>query len=162
GGGSIVANVTTAGQVTVGLPRLTVTGSYTQTAGTSSVAGSAVSLNVSGLFSVQGGTFTMAMSSVGASRGMQVPARAPLPGGGVPAAGNPANAGPIDIEGGSGPGGTQGTLAVNGNYTQTSTGELDVHLYSSSAYDVLSVTGLATLGGTLRILDMGGYTPSFG
>jgi hypothetical protein len=55
-----------------------------------------------------------------------------------------------------------GVLAINGDYTQTSSGELDIHLYGASANDMLQVSGLATLDGTLRVYGMNGYAPAPG
>jgi hypothetical protein len=54
------------------------------------------------------------------------------------------------------PGGTgaAGTLAINGNYTQTATGSLNIELGGTipgSQYDQLNVNGSAYLGGTLNL-----------
>jgi hypothetical protein len=42
-------------------------------------------------------------------------------------------------------------LTINGNYTQGSTGVLNMNVYGSSMCDHLTVTGLATLDGTLTV-----------
>jgi hypothetical protein len=64
------------------------------------------------------------------------------------------------------PGGTgaAGLLTINGNYTQTSTGALDIDLGGTTAgsNDLLAVSGAATLGGTLSVATMGSFAPAFG
>jgi hypothetical protein len=65
------------------------------------------------------------------------------------------------------PGGTgaTGTLTINGNYTQTATGALDIDLGGTTAgsqYGQLAVSRAATLGGTLNVATIGGFTPAFG
>jgi hypothetical protein len=65
------------------------------------------------------------------------------------------------------PGGTGavGVLTVNGNYTQTSSGALDVELDGTTAatqYDRLAVSGTASLGGTLNVATIGSFAPAFG
>ncbi len=55
-----------------------------------------------------------------------------------------------------------GTLAVTGNYTQNSTGTLNASIASATAYSQLSVSGSASLGGTLDIGRLGGYVPPVG
>jgi outer membrane autotransporter protein len=54
-------------------------------------------------------------------------------------------------EGSVQPGGSIGTLTVNGNYTQADTGELVIEINQSGATDLLQVTGTATLNGLLHI-----------
>ena len=58
--------------------------------------------------------------------------------------------------------GTVGTLAITGNYVQGSGGSLDVDLASGSSYDVLAVSGGATLNGTLNVNYLGVYTGAGG
>ncbi len=64
------------------------------------------------------------------------------------------------------PGGTgaTGTIAIGGNYIQSSTGTLAVELTGTGAgqFDTLSVTGSAVVGGTLDIALLGGFTPANG
>jgi hypothetical protein len=58
-------------------------------------------------------------------------------------------------------GGVQGVLKINGNYTQTSTGTLNFLIGGTTAgtgYDQLQITGTATLGGTLSVSAVSGYT----
>jgi len=54
--------------------------------------------------------------------------------------------------------GTIGTLSIAGNFVQGSGGSLDVDLASGPSYDVLAVSGAATLDGTLNVNYLGGYT----
>ncbi len=62
------------------------------------------------------------------------------------------------------PGGTgaAGTLTVTGNYTQTSTGVLDIELGGTAAgtYDQLNVSGIATLAGSLTVSLINGFNPT--
>jgi T5SS/PEP-CTERM-associated repeat protein len=58
------------------------------------------------------------------------------------------------------PGLSAGTLTIEGNYTQGGGGLLQIELASPTSYDVLAVTGQATLDGTLEINLLDGYTPA--
>jgi hypothetical protein len=63
------------------------------------------------------------------------------------------------------PGESPGTLTIAGNFTQTDSGILDIQIAGPNPgadYDVLRVTGTATLGGTLRISLLNGYVPPEG
>ncbi len=64
------------------------------------------------------------------------------------------------------PGGSSaaGTLTVTGNYNQESGGTLAVDLGGTTAgsFDALTVTGSATLSGTLDVAIIGAYTPGAG
>jgi hypothetical protein len=56
-----------------------------------------------------------------------------------------------------------GTISINGNFTQTSTGVLNMEIGpTASQYDQLAVTGLDTLGGTLSVTLIGGFIPHSG
>jgi T5SS/PEP-CTERM-associated repeat protein len=60
-----------------------------------------------------------------------------------------------------------GIETVNGDYTQTSTGVLDIGVEgtvagSPTGYSVLDVTGNATLGGTLELSYLNGFMPTVG
>jgi hypothetical protein len=66
------------------------------------------------------------------------------------------NSGTIDLA---------GILIINGNYTQTPDGTLNLHLGGTtvgSQYDQLQVHGLAMLDGTLNITLVGGFSPAVG
>ncbi len=70
--------------------------------------------------------------------------------------GNVQNAGVVS------PGSSPGALQINGNYTQTATGDLIIGLASDTNYDQLLVTGTATLGGTLSVNVAAEFVPSIG
>jgi len=57
------------------------------------------------------------------------------------------------------PGHSPGTLTVNGNYTQGSSGALNIKVQgaTSGTYDVLDVLGNVNLGGTLNLLPSAAY-----
>ena len=59
------------------------------------------------------------------------------------------------------PGNSPGTLTINGNYTQAG-GILEIELGGTGVgeYDVLNITGVADLAGTLKLLLYGDYTAS--
>jgi hypothetical protein len=56
------------------------------------------------------------------------------------------------------PGTSPGTTTVTGDYTQSS-GTLQIELASPSSFDTLVVDGNLTLGGTLSVLLLNGYSP---
>jgi hypothetical protein len=60
------------------------------------------------------------------------------------------------------PGNSPGTLTIDGDYTQSATGELIIELagVNDGEYDVLSVTGNAELDGVLRIELLDGFIPT--
>ena len=61
--------------------------------------------------------------------------------------------------------GTAGRIDVTGNYTQTSSGVFDLGiggLTAGSQFDLLSLTGMAGLGGTLDISLENGFFPVAG
>jgi hypothetical protein len=60
------------------------------------------------------------------------------------------------------PGDRFGTLIVQGNYTQTATGVLLIQIAGSKQYGQLSVTGGATLDGTLQVSLLDNYVPDTG
>jgi len=75
----------------------------------------------------------------------------------VPAAGTAlVNAGTLA------PGFSAGALTVDGDYEQTATGVFEVELASLVSFDTLDVQGNVKLDGTLRVLSLGGYTPTIG
>jgi T5SS/PEP-CTERM-associated repeat protein len=57
-------------------------------------------------------------------------------------------------------GNSPGTLHIIGDYTQGSTGHLEVEMASATTHDLLDVTGSVTLGGALDIVLLNGYAPS--
>jgi fibronectin-binding autotransporter adhesin len=63
------------------------------------------------------------------------------------------------------PGDGVGTLTVNGNYTQTTNGLMEIALGGTQqglSYDLLTVTGSASLAGKLEVNLVNGFTPTVG
>lgn len=60
------------------------------------------------------------------------------------------------------PGNSIGTLTINGNYTQSSTGTLQIEIASGSNFDRLIVSQGASLAGTLQVVGLGGYAFKYG
>jgi len=58
------------------------------------------------------------------------------------------------------PGNSPGTLTIRGNYTQTSSGVLNIVINSATNYSHLAVTGHANLDGTLRLTLASGFKPN--
>jgi hypothetical protein len=61
--------------------------------------------------------------------------------------------------------GVAGILTINGNYTQTATGVLNIDIGGTAAgsgYDQLVISGSATLAGTLNVNLINGFTPTTG
>jgi len=71
-------------------------------------------------------------------------------------AGNLSNAATVT------PGDAPGTLTIQGNYTQTAAGALDINLAGSATYSQLAVSGTAMLAGTLNVALVSGFTPTAG
>jgi hypothetical protein len=61
------------------------------------------------------------------------------------------------------PGNSPGAISIAGNYTQGAGGTLKIEIAGLTTagvdYDLLAVTGTATLGGALRVSDINGFTP---
>lgn len=56
-----------------------------------------------------------------------------------------------------------GTLAINGNYVQNAGGTLELRIGGTTpgvTHDVINISGSATLGGTLKISLVNGFTPN--
>jgi uncharacterized protein with beta-barrel porin domain len=58
------------------------------------------------------------------------------------------------------PGNSPGTLTIVGDYTQTASGTLTVEIASPTSYDIINVTGAASLNGTLQPVLLNGYRPT--
>jgi fibronectin-binding autotransporter adhesin len=58
------------------------------------------------------------------------------------------------------PGASVGTLTVGGDYTQSSTGKLAIEINGNASFDLLSVTGNATLSGAIDITILANPTPN--
>ncbi|MBC8138843.1 MAG: hypothetical protein H8F28_23435, partial [Fibrella sp.] len=93
-----------------------------------------------------------------------------LPGGGLQigpggsAGGSGSFGGGLTNGGAVSPGNSPGTLTIQGDYTQTATGALNIEIGGTglSEFDQLLVTGNATLDGFLNISFVGGYEPLSG
>ena len=145
------SNFTNAGIVDVekstgtGHTQLTVTGNYTQTGGTTTVD---ALLTTSGAINIQGGFVYGNAGTV---------------------AGAATLTGALNLTGGTiNPGdGLKkiGVLNVSGSYTESGAGILNIDLDGTTAdtkYDVLNVSGAATLGGTLDVDTLTGFTLAAG
>jgi hypothetical protein len=129
-----------------------------QTGTTLRIVGGA--LNLTGTTTVNaGGLFDLAGGTVGGTGTLSL-AGGTLSGTGTFGA-NVANPGGFVRPGGTG---TAGTLTIGGTYTQGAGGTLAVELGGTSAgqFDVLAVSGAATLAGTLNLAHLGGFTPTAG
>jgi hypothetical protein len=77
-------------------------------------------------------------------------------------AGHGTVVGTVQNSGSVAPGTSPGTLTITGSYTQTSAGALQIELASLPSFDKLSISGTATLGGTLSVTRVGGFSPALG
>jgi hypothetical protein len=134
GGGLSLGNATNSGTVMIASGGALRVGTYSQAAGLTVLNGATIS---GGSLSIAGGSLT-GSGTINASVG---------------------NGGQV-IPGGIG---AIGMLTINGNYTQTATGSLDIELggTAAGASDLLAVTGTASLGGTLNIATLGSFAPAF-
>jgi autotransporter-associated beta strand protein len=73
--------------------------------------------------------------------------------------GNGTVAGNLTNSGVLSPGNSPGAITVQGNFVQNSTGVLNVEIASPASFDQLTVTGTATLGGTLNLSASTGFVP---
>ncbi len=55
-----------------------------------------------------------------------------------------------------------GSLVIQGNYTQTATGVLNMELGGIKALDQLTISGTANLGGVLNVSLLNGFHPAAG
>ncbi len=111
-------------------------GSFTQTAGAINLAGGAIGAGNNGTLAIAGGL---------------------LEGTGDVFA-NFINGGVVSPGGD----GTVGMLHIHGNYTQTTSGALDIDLSSATSFDQLVIDGAAALAGALNVNLLNGFMPSHG
>ncbi len=109
---------------------------YTQSAGSTVLSGGTIN---GGSLSINGGTFSGAGTLYAnvTSGGQVIPGSA----------------------------GSAGVLAINGSYTQTATGALDIDIGGATAgsqYSQLAVSGTASLGGALNVALINGFQPALG
>ena len=125
-------------------------GSYTLTTGSA--------IGDSGAVVFSGGTTTVAGSITASTITIQSGAAIT---GAATLSGMVTNSGTIHVGGA----GVAGTLTIMGNFTQTSTGVLNVEIGGTSAgsqFDQLVISGMATLGGTLNVTLLNGFVPATG
>ena len=123
-------------------------GSYTLAAG-SDITGSGAVVFSAGTTTIAG---YIGVSTITIQAGARITGAATL-------SGALTNAGTIDVGGGPG---TAGTLTINGSFTQTATGALNVEIGGTTAgsqYDQLVINGMANLGGTLNVTLLNGFVP---
>ncbi|HLN26979.1 MAG TPA: hypothetical protein VK395_04500 [Gemmataceae bacterium] len=143
----------------------TAAGSFTVAKGYTFMAPGAFS-NAGAVTVGSGGTFTVGTSNYTQSQGTTTvdgtlsAANVNLNGGELNGTGtieaNVINAATVS------PGDQPGTLTIQGNYTQTAAGTLDIAIDGTSQYGQLSITGTATLAGILNVSLENGFTPSSG
>ena len=130
-----LTSATNSGTVTVSAGTTLRLGIYTQTAGGTVLNGG----------TINGGTLSINAGALTGSGTINS---------------NVTNAGQVN------PGGTgaAGLLTINGSYTQTSNGALDIELGGTAAGSIgrLAVSGTASLGGTLNVLPINNFHPAIG
>lgn len=80
-------------------------------------------------------------------------------------AGNGLITGDVSNDGIVGPGNSAGLLSIDGDFSQSAIGLLDIELgglLAGSEYDVLDITGTANLAGTLEVSLIDGFAPTIG
>jgi len=133
-------------------------GQVTLTNGGELTASASVKLWANGAIDVTGGSATVGAASPAAVPGaLRINSGGSLLGFGT-VTGNVLNAGGVVA-----PGGDPGTLAIHGNFEQDA-GLLPIHISAatSGSYDSLSVSGSATLGGSIEVDFVNGYAPKSG
>jgi hypothetical protein len=141
------------GTVSLQSGTLSVGGPYTQTGGTTDIRAGAA-LNSANGMNIQGGI----LSGAGTINGSVTVQNGGTLSGSETINGNVTNSGQLN-PGGTG---TVGVLTINGNYTQTATGVLNIAIGGPNAgsdFDQLKISGTATLGGTLNVSLLNGYVP---
>jgi hypothetical protein len=130
-----LSTATNSGSVTVATGASLGANGYTQTAGTTALNGGYLN---GGTYNIIGGAL-LGSGTVNA---------------------NVVNGG-LAIPGGAG---SSGMLTINGNYTQTATGRLNIELggMAFGTSDLLAVSDTVSLGGTLNIATLGSFAPAFG
>lgn len=140
------------GTFDVGGGQVLVAGDFDQEGGTLSISGG--TLSVGGNYLENGGTVTLAGGTLNATN-VQIASAAVFAGSGT-IYGNVTNAGLIEVGGPN----TIGTLSVNGNFTQSGTGALQMEIAGTHSLDQLFISGVATLGGSLYVYLLNGFIPS--
>jgi len=136
---------------------ISVTGQYQQSGGTTTAY--SANITVTDQILLSGGSMLFQDSTLTAPNGMQIASGALLQGGGSINVGSSTltNAGTIN-PGTIASADAMGHIGVSGNYTQTSSGILNMDVGgsgSTNVWDTLDVSALATLAGTLNVLTPG-------
>ncbi|MBL4759181.1 MAG: hypothetical protein JKY32_16625, partial [Rhizobiales bacterium] len=122
-----------------GAANLTLTGNQTFATSTTVAAGS---------LTLGGGTLTTGLLDI-LNGGTFIPFSTVI--------GNVNNAGLVSPGGGN----NQDTLTIQGDFTQSATGQLDIDIFAANGVaDLVAVTGTATLGGTLNLIINGVIAPT--
>jgi hypothetical protein len=161
-GGNLVLKGGTM-SLTVSGASITETGQIQQSGGTVNLI-AYTNVNVSDQYLESGGSIELGNGgNISAANGMQISSTGVLEGTGfITVTNRPlTNGGTINPGWGNGNAGL-GSIGITGAYVQTSSGYLDVAIFSSSGSttcDQLSVSGVATLGGTLNVTLYGQSPP---
>jgi hypothetical protein len=110
--------------------------------------------------SCSGGATTLTLSGSGAAATLTVGATGSIAWPAGSGGSRTINANIVN-DGVMGPSGTY-ALAVNGNYTQGSSGVYDVNVNTPNSADNLQVSGTASLAGTMTAVPVAGFTPTTG
>jgi hypothetical protein len=162
GYGAIMAGTLNASEIDVLGGKLAVTGAYTQTGGSTNV-NAGVTLSVTGAVDEQAGVFNFINGALHGNAGYIIETNAVLEGSGVLVA-DVTNNGTITC----GDATSYGNFScvydpmygIQGNYSQS--GTLNMKLGSTNAHDSMSVSGLASLGGTFNLILINGFVPTPG
>jgi hypothetical protein len=147
-------------------------GTFKKTAGSGSAIFGTIVFNNTGTVEAQSGTvaflggtsFTQTAGSTILNGGnISISTTLNIQGGSLSGAGTIA--GNVSSGGSVRPGASPGIINITGNYTQTSTGALDIEiggLAAGTQFDQLNISGTATLNGTLNIQLINGFVPNVG
>lgn len=152
--GSLGASLVTVAAGTFHTVNTATVGTFVNAGGTAAVAGTG-SLAVGGTYLQTGVATLLGGGMISAA---QVSLRRGVLNGSGTIVGNLINAATINIGGV----GATGVLAIMGDYTQTADGVLNIEIGGPEAitqYDVLMITGSATLDGTLNLILINDYVP---
>lgn len=115
-------------------------------------------LSSAGTFDMTGGTINLTSNATLTAANFTVPATSALEGTGH-TTGNVTNNGNVS------PGDAPGIITINGNYLQAASAQLTIGLGGTTVgtqYDQLDVLGAATWNGTLDVVTLNNFVPSFG
>jgi hypothetical protein len=154
---STPSDFSNTGSLTIGANgTFTANGAYNQTAGSTVLADPTGTLSANAV-NLQAGT----LSGAGVINGNVTIVSGAVLSGSFTINGNVTSDGEIDVGGV----GAVGLITINGNFTQTSNGVLNIEIGGYGAgtgYDQLAITGTATLDGTLNASLLNGFTPTSG